>query len=353
MPILLDHNLARQRFDEALALARSDTALPTDWLDRATRVALSPSKTFVAMLGTALLAKATNSDVDPSSLKARDYPSAYSARNLCTNVLVPCADRSGIHLGTTGREPLNNQPFFRHENVSREMVVRPGNRPYLEYLCESLEALRPLSAADSLMALSAFLRTQTRSAQRNGPLLRAAEDLETLVAMTEEFVTSNPELGRRGQALLAAALDLVFDDVRTARVNDPSRHWPGDVVVGDGEQLLASAEAKQRQPLDSEIMQFAERCQAFGIRRAFYAVFPASLVSSRWQSLPEEALRRYRVNLTLLAGVREVLGAAVAWMPRSVADALTSFPRLLAERLSELEVSDEGQRRWAEMFRAD
>jgi hypothetical protein len=38
---------------------------------------------------------------------------AFSARALAENVLVPLSAELGISLGVTGRQPLNNQPYFR------------------------------------------------------------------------------------------------------------------------------------------------------------------------------------------------------------------------------------------------
>src|SRR5688500_17402277 len=129
MPIRLDYQVSHEQFERALALAQSATALPARWTAYARLVSQSPSKTYVAMLGTALLARATDHRIDPFALKVRSLPTAYSARSLCKDVLVPCSVRAGIHLGTTGREPLNNQPFFRHERVGPEMQVRPFMRP--------------------------------------------------------------------------------------------------------------------------------------------------------------------------------------------------------------------------------
>src|SRR5512143_2258563 len=100
MTIQLDYDISRERFERALALARSDASLPAEWLERTHEVGQSPSKTFIAMLGTALLAKATDSRVDPFALKTREHRTAYSARSLCKDVLVPCAVEAGVHLGT-------------------------------------------------------------------------------------------------------------------------------------------------------------------------------------------------------------------------------------------------------------
>src|SRR2546426_1451527 len=160
MPIRLDDAQARRRFAEALELARSGRELPAQWLERTRKVAQSPNRTFVAMLGTALLAKATDAQVDAFSLKTRDSPRAYSARSLCKDVLMPAATTARINMGATGREPLNNQPFFRYDRVGPDMAVRAGTRPHLDYLCDCLRAVERLDAAQALEALAAFLRVR-------------------------------------------------------------------------------------------------------------------------------------------------------------------------------------------------
>ncbi len=104
MPIQLDYDLARRRFEQALALAKSQVTVPSEWMERTQKVGVAPSKTFTAMLGTALLAKATRAEVDPFALKVREIPNAYSARSLCRDVLVPLSVTAGVHLGTTGRD---------------------------------------------------------------------------------------------------------------------------------------------------------------------------------------------------------------------------------------------------------
>lgn len=64
---------------------------------------------------------------------------AYSARGLGHGVLVPLAAELGINLGVTGREPLNNQPYFRIKRVSENMPVRGGTEHIVHELCEILK----------------------------------------------------------------------------------------------------------------------------------------------------------------------------------------------------------------------
>src|SRR2546429_5686432 len=70
-------------------------------------------KSYIAVLGNAMLAKASNPRIDVYSLKAGDKaPGAYDARRPAEKVLVPASQKHGFNLGTSGPQPLNNQPFF-------------------------------------------------------------------------------------------------------------------------------------------------------------------------------------------------------------------------------------------------
>jgi hypothetical protein len=353
MPIQLDVDISRERFQEALDLARSDTPLPPEWLERARKVGQSPSKTFIAMLGTALLAKATDARVDPFALKTRKHRSAYSARSLCKDVLVPCAVEAGVHLGTTGREPLNNQPFFRHERVGPDMTVRPSVRPHLDYLCDSLATMKSLDEKQAIRALAAFLRVRIEEGpHRAVPLaIERAIGVPDLAQSISRFISSDPENGKRGQALVAACLDLIFEDVKTTRVYDPSRHWPGDVVAMTDDTITLAVEVKQRPASDTELLQFAERCAQMNVHRAIAATLDPGQGPLYVDELRQEAWRRHGVHLSILEDASDLVHAALTWTSKPLSEALAELPQLMATRLEEVEVSDEGLAAWAALFK--
>jgi hypothetical protein len=353
MPIQLDVDISRERFARALALARSDVSLPAAWIERTQKVGQSPSKTFIAMMGTALLAKATDSKVDPFALKTRHHRTAYSARSLCKDVLVPCAVEEGVHLGTTGREPLNNQPFFRHERVGPDMKVRSHVRPHLDYLCESLAAMKTLDEEQSVAALAAFLRVRLQEGPRRAaPLvIERAVGVPELSESTTRFISSDPENGKRGQALVAACLDLIFEDVQTTRVNDPSRRWPGDVVALAEETIVLAVEVKQRPATATEILQFAERCSQMAVHRAIVAALDPDQDPLYLDELRQEAWRRHGVQLSILEGASDLVYAALTWTIKPLSEALAELPQLMASRLEEVEVSGEGLSAWAALFK--
>ncbi|MBJ7601691.1 MAG: restriction endonuclease, SacI family [Candidatus Dormibacteraeota bacterium] len=355
MAIKLDYNQARKRFTQALETARSEEALPVEWVEHARRIGQSPSKTYIAMIATALLAKATDPRVDPFSLKVRNYETAYSARALCKDVLVPASVQAGVSLGTTGREPLNNQPFFRYERVGPDMAVLGPSKPYLAHLLNALGELEALDGSTSLLALAAFLRVRLLGAPASLPLEAGSQvlGLSGLVETMAEFVARDPEGGRRGQAFLAACLDLVFPDVRTQRVNDPSRHWPGDVAVFRDGTIILAAESKQRPASDTEVLQFVENVSKAGVERALFATLDPKQSPLATADLQGIGWDKYRVHLMLFDDPRELLHAVFTWSPSALGDALVRFPTVMATRLQEQEIDPEGFEEWAAIFEGE
>ena len=110
------------------------------------------SKTHIAFLGTAMLAKSINRNADLYAIKPNLDPgnaNAYSARTLCHAVLVPVAAELGISIGVTGREPLNNQPYFRMTKLGDSTPVHAGGKAAFNYM---LELIRDLSIFQSFGA---------------------------------------------------------------------------------------------------------------------------------------------------------------------------------------------------------
>ena len=121
MVIHLDKKEAEEIIRQQAKLSETDPGDP-EWVKKVERLSLlceqGVSKTHIAFLGTVMLAKAVDQNADLFSIKpthadAGDRERSFSARTLCHGVLVPLAAELGISLGVTGREPLNNQPYFR------------------------------------------------------------------------------------------------------------------------------------------------------------------------------------------------------------------------------------------------
>lgn len=137
--------------------------IDTTWLERIesfSQICEGTSKTHIAFLGTVLLAKSVDIHCDAFSVKAGDdSPGAYSARGLAHGVLVPLAPKLDINLGVTGREPLNNQPYFRIKRVSRDIPIRGNAQIAINSLIDLLTIINELENGDEARAALRALYT--------------------------------------------------------------------------------------------------------------------------------------------------------------------------------------------------
>ena len=350
MGITIDRKTAEEVFQNALRLARSAAELPEEWIERTDRVAASASMTLTPALGTALLAKAADRHIDAFSLREGSGHKSYSARSVAKIVFVPCCKVAGIDIRTTGAEPLNNQPFLRAPRISVEMKVRRGTEADLAYLCECLELADFLENESALEALAAFLRSRIKA---TGDLEEVGIDgrplaMARLIESTSSFVEANSEGGKVGQAIVAAILDLVFTDVRTRKINDPSRNWVGDVGAFVGGKVSLSVEVKQRPFTESEVLQFVDRLGAERVSRGVIAALAQGGARLDSDQLAENARSRFGISLDIVLGIRRLLLDTIRYLADEPEEALALLPKLGLQRLREIEASEEVQRAWVE-----
>jgi hypothetical protein len=348
----VDRDQAAKVLEAAAQQADSDRRVPKEWTLRTRKIDECPSRSFTPVLGTALLARATNPEIDALALKSGAGPRGYSARSIATGVLVPGAVKYGYDLRATGREPLNNQPFFRYDRIDRMDHVRADAEPWVPVLIDSCKAINKLDAAEAKSALAAYLRVRMEAAcARHAIDLRgSALSMVVLLAQTEAFIDANPEGGRRGQAFVAAAFDLASANVRSIRVNDPSRRMPGDVqVLNHGAPVLA-IEARQKPVSTEEVALFAESLRKGEVASGLVAMLHSEQPKLDATEVLKAAERQSGVFVWLAYGAFEILGAAAVWSGCSLDDVLIDFPQRMAERLEEIEVSPTALEDWEQLF---
>lgn len=135
------------------------------WIGRVRTFSRSSSvkgvRTYIAVLGTMMLAKAGNTRVDVFSLKASDdSPGAFDARGVAEKALVPASRSHQFDLGARKAQPLNNQPFFRSLRINRQMVVREWARPILNELIALLQEVAQATSEEAVRALAAFIHVR-------------------------------------------------------------------------------------------------------------------------------------------------------------------------------------------------
>lgn len=305
-------------------------------------------KTHIAFLGTSMLARAVEPAADLIYIKptkAPDNPNAYSARPLCEGVLVPVSAKLNFDLGVTGRQPLNNQPYFRMSYLGDDTPIHAGGREAFDYmfgLVRELNAGTPHEAADALAAFIAVRRAYIPDYSKfESNAITASE----LIAAATAFVAENSEGGKRAQAVAAGFIDVFAgaENVLSGRINDPSRKFPGDVCVtsttGDWEK---SFEVRDKPVTSSDVLVFARKCAALQVREA--AIIMASQTQTsihldRWAE-------KQGIGLTLFFGWEELASQCFFWSEKPTPEAAQDASFRIFERLVEVEAHPDSVARW-------
>ena len=358
------------RFDKdkvtAVVRAAADEAtagqIHPDWLAKVARLSMlcekGGSRTHIAFLGTAMVAKALRPDVDLLAIKpskALGNPGAYSARSLCHNVLVPLAVDLGVSLGVTGREPLNNQPYFRIARLGDDTPVHRRSRAAFDYmrsLVNELQGLRTTQGARA--ALAAFIAErrghQARYAMPSGETPISIEELSEAV---RSLVREGSEGGRLAQAVVAGLMDTFADPerVESRRVNDPSRRHPGDVCVratGAPDVWEKAFEIRDKPVSMSDVQIFGSKCVSMGVREAAVVAVADGQTPLDRASLAEWS-RDLGIGMTLFEGWESIIDQALFWAGDPKPAAARRAVGRIQQRLIAVEASPGAVDRWARL----
>ncbi|MCQ1987536.1 restriction endonuclease, SacI family [Arthrobacter sp. zg-Y844] len=347
MPISIDYEAAQEVLLEAVTIAKSDTRLPVEWKSHARAVFELEAKTWTPAFATLLLAKATDDRIDTMSLKAEEgNAEAYSARGLCHKVLVPAAVEHNFSIRNTGREPLNNQPFFRYDRIDKiDRVRRPADK---EYFVAVVEQANKLTGRLALQALAAFVReafSVTAAAQKVVVKTNGLTAHGVRIAVEDFLRIDARDRPHRLQAFAAACLDLLYEDVKTRRINDPSRDLPGDVHALLGGTVAVAMEVRGKAVTASDLSTFAQACEAAGLNRGVMFV-----------DAPQQIRLEIHVGINNHSRITQVaaftsaarlLGDALLWANSPLENAIDSFSKAFLVRLREIEVTLPTLQEWS------
>ncbi|MFD5566513.1 restriction endonuclease, SacI family [Streptomyces cadmiisoli] len=356
MGIRIDKRTAAYVLEAAFTEAVEGGDLPEHWvhLARTLREEKAP-RTYTPALCVALLARACNEAVDPLSIKDEYSDRTYSHRTLAHGVLVPLSVELGFDLKATGREPLNNQPFFRYNHYSEIERIQRSARPYFEQLKSSLQMVdvARYTRQQAQSALAAVLTVCIEAHRKKRRVVSGSAIVEaSLIAQTEAFVTSGSDVPRKLQACVAAALDMTYPEVASRRLNDPSRDFPGDVhaLRADGTPLLA-VEVRGKPVTPEELEQFVRSVTDADIPRAALVVHAAGHRSLLLNSTTVVRLERaYGRVVKVSESVSSFMRDLFVWSSHDTLEILSSFPDGIYKRMAEIEVAQQELDRWASLF---
>ena len=351
MGIRLEDQALLLTLDDALALARSTEELPAVWIARVERLGGLGIKTYIAALGGALLAKATDPRVDSLAQDGAAGPHGYSLRKAAE--FLAQQNNGRFHLGAEGRWPLNNRPFLGGPARIDEFTKISGKaRPAYEAFLDALRDLNRLERAEALSATAAFLRVRMAVQEAERDSVRAARRMESelaledLVGIVDRFVRAAPEGGRRAQALAAAILDCAFDDVDLQPINSPH---PGDVRVLSEGQIVLAVEAKQLPVTEAVASELSREAADLGADLGLLVVIADQHAPLDRDRVQREALRDDGTLLIVCESVLELIALVAVLSGTPAARIEEELPGAFAARLQEIGVSKNAQGEWSQL----
>ncbi|HEU5252053.1 MAG TPA: restriction endonuclease, SacI family [Solirubrobacterales bacterium] len=352
MAVTLDSARLSAVLDQAYLLATSDKPLPKLWLDRAEQLRKSPSRSFIAAFGAALLAKATDARVDSMVIQTQEGSiGAYSLRRAATE-LAQKRRQYGYDIGSTSdRDPINASTLIssRRWDVALNRIT-PPHKPFFQVILGWLADLNELSEEEATEALAAFIRMRREvahgvAAEQVPILLENAPRLADLVEVLEAFSSADTEGGARGMALLAAAFRAAGLEAEVPSRNDP-RHI--DIPIKLEGKLFIGSEVKQQPTREVTADSLARDCADAEVSWAILAVLPPGILdqfdiaSAIWRAEQEHA-----VILRVLTGVRPILHEASLVGRVSLPDFCAGLPRAYADALRDIRADDSAIETWA------
>lgn len=349
----MDYRLARGiLFEEAAKAAAGyvdqSWAKPIETISKA---AAGSSLTHIAFLGTAILAKCVDPKIDVFSVKKRRGANTYSARGLCHGVIVPNAPELDIHLGVTGREPLNNQPYVSIDRLTREATVRSTAFGVLSMLCDILDRLQHSSEEQARQAMRAFIEVRRRYGIRYSRCVgeRVQISVPAIIESIKALVSASSEGGRRAQAIVAALMDIFAgrDRVDARRINDPSRTVPADVNVrcAEGVGWERVFEVRDKAVSREDLYLLVSKCIGAKVGEAVMVAIAPSPSMSLLDEAGAWAAER-GVTLTVFSDWATLVHQVLHWGPLPTLEGVSELPGRIEERLIELEVSEEALALW-------
>jgi hypothetical protein len=176
---------------------------------------------------------------------------------------------------------------------------------------------------------------------------------EQLTTAVKALVLEDSEGGKRAQAAVAGLMDVFAgpERVKSGRINDPSRKYPGDVCVrsvDDDEKWEKAVEVRDKPVAVYDVQIFANKCITMGVREAAVV-----MVSDRQAVLKAESLSAWAsergMSLTLFHGWDGFIEQALFWAGVPKFDGARQAVGFIRERLQGVEASAKAVALWDEL----
>jgi hypothetical protein len=344
--------------DRAMRDARDSGRVPAEplwtgrieWLSERIASGDAQGKTYVAAVGAALLAKATDSQVDTLAQSQKGGPRGYSLRSVAERMQQRV--RGTAHLGTLSRWPLNNAPFLRGPARIEQFVVAGYMRPVYEEFKAWMTELDGYAEQQAYDALVAFLRVRMAAQQAEEaayaalPAVQAGGRTAELLDVLQLWIREDSEHGARGQALVAGVMSLAWSDVEVVAKHNAA---PFDVCAP---AAGIACECKQAPITSGDVMELARRAAAEDMSAAIYAALAVNQPPLPGDRLRTDALTTHGVMLDVAQDVRELTARVCIYGAVPPDRVPADLPGAVSARCRDADVPATGMSRLHELLRA-
>ena len=258
-------------------------------------------------------------------------------------VLVPLSAELGINIGVNGRQPLNNQPYFRMRYLGDGTPVHAGSSEAFNYMMELIKELSDITNLDELrLILSSYVLVRAKykpSYSVHANLLKINPDSLSLIL--ENFVSEDSENGKRSQAVAAGLMDIFAGNgrVESGKINDPSRHYPGDVCIrsmNEPETWEKAFEVRDKPVKTSDIFIFCNKCLSMGVKEAAVLMLSNNQQRINQGSISDWAFQN-NIGLTLFYGWGPFVEQVLFWSDIAKPEAVDQAIDCIQERIVGIE----------------
>ena len=296
----------------------------------------------IALLGSALIAKATNDQINPLSLRANaEVPGAYNVRGPAEYVLYPASLDHGFDIGSNSRNPLNGQTFNKLKSIDLTLRLRGRGKELVRPLLSLLHDVSLLkSRDDAVRALAAYVAVRRSYRRVYAPpgganRLRSAAELADVIAA---WIGQDSEGGGRAQAAVGGLFDAIYgeDRVRVGKLNEPDRKVAGDVCLLRADSSVEKAvEVRDKVVSRTDTLSIIQKLARAGVRKgAIMALFSSQPVIDI-ADYDGEATKT-GIHLEILYEWRNVIRPAILWSEKSEDDIVTAAVSRIRARAVDL-----------------
>jgi hypothetical protein len=311
--------------------------------------------TYLPVTAVLLIARALRSPehLNVLHIQTKTSEQGYSAPSL-GKLLISFAVQQKIDLRSTSSQIMNNQPFTFKAKIEPDMASSHKATQYSQFF-KFANYVNEISSTTALEILGLMFSKCRFDALPDVKINNTGNGLASLMAMGDlasNFVDTNSESGKVGQAFVAALFDLAFPgfENRMGNNNDPSVYLPGDVQSEKDGSYWIWAEVKQKSVVTPDIQTFLERISEIkGDRAMYFALanepYPQNL---NLDKLQKEAMKK-GVLLHVFTSPAQAFREVTSFAPGSAIDLANRFANTFNSRLREAAVTNELRNKWIEI----